>query len=557
MQTSRIVVFIFMFFVYLMTMGLYYNQTHKIIIEETENNIEDILLSRRALSHLVSDIQKSEVNRLKDIGSIDPEYFSKELLSSSYITLKLNEYTNTERQKLGLEPLSFKYASPNPTNPDNLANAYELNIYNKMNNKTLQKHKETISENGKEYLYYAIAGKRIKPNCLQCHGKPEDAPQMMRNIYGDTNGFGLKVGELSSIISIKVPLNNIYKENDKQFYTIAFVTFILFSLLLFIAEKLKRNMQLKEEEMRQTKQAHEENMKKTNELKSSLKKLYGHVISSRFNLEGKLIEVSDALCKLSGYSKEELIGKSFCFFKHPDTNEHLFQEVWKRLMNGESWSSEVKNLSKEGKVFWVEVVINPIKDDKGIIVYFESIMRIITEKKALLEDINIDPLTSLLNRRSFEQRFVIERARAKRDNKQFALMMIDIDFFKQYNDNYGHLQGDVALQKVAASLQESFRRSCDIIFRLGGEEFAVVSADTSFEKILHSAQNACDNLYQERIPHIKSDIAPYLSISIGVALVSEDSELTLNDIYTASDKALYEAKEKGRNQISSIQLGED
>lgn len=554
MQKSNLVIFLFMFFVYILTMGLYYNQTHNIIIEETEHNIEDILLSRRALSHLVSDIQKSEVNRLKDLGNIEPGYFSKELLSSSYISLQLNEYANVEREKLGLEPLTFKYASPNPTNLDNLANAYELNIYNQLNNKSIIKYKEIVTENNKKYLYYAIAGKRIESKCLQCHGVPEDAPKMLVDAYGSQNGFGLEIGNLAAIISVKAPLSDIYKENDRQFYFIAFITFFIFIVLLIIAEKIKKHLLAKEEAIAKANNAKEESHLKAEELKSSLEKLYGHVISSKFNMQGEIIDVSEALINLSGYSKEEIIGKQFCFFKHPDVERDLFQRVWKSLMRGESWSGEVKNSTKDGTIFWVEASITPVKDNHGITQYFESIMRVITEKKALLEDINIDPLTTLFNRRNFEQRFVIERARAKRDHKYFALLMIDIDYFKQYNDNYGHLQGDLALQKVSESLKKSFRRSSDLIFRLGGEEFAVVSAAPDIQKLIDSADNACFILHQEHIPHIKSDVSPYLSISIGVALVSENSTLTLKDIYEASDKALYEAKTGGRNQIKFIEL---
>jgi len=554
MQKSNFVIFFFMFFVYILTMGLYYNQTHRIIIEETEHNIEDILLSRRALSHLVSDIQKAEVNRLKDLGNIEADYFSKELLSSSYISLQLNEYANAERAKLGLEPLTFKYASPNPTNLANLANAYELSIYNKLNKKDIQKYKEVLNEDGKKYLYYAIAGKRIQPKCLQCHGDPQDAPKMLVEAYGKDNGFDLKVGELAAIISVKAPLTDIYKENDSLFFKVAAFTFFFFIVFLIIAEKTKKHLQRKEDAIIMANTAKEESHQKAQELKNSLDKLYGHVISSKFNMQGKIIDVSEALVNLSGYHKEEIIGQTFCFFKHPDTEEDLFQRVWKSLMRGESWSGEVKNISKDGKVFWVEAAITPIRDNNAITQHFESIMRVITENKVLLEDINIDPLTRLLNRRSFEQRFVIERSRAKRDNKYFSLMMIDIDFFKQYNDNYGHLQGDMALKKVSESLEQSFRRSSDLVFRLGGEEFAIISAESDKNKLVQSAENACYLLQQERIPHSKSDVSPYLTISIGVAIVSESSRLTLEKIYEASDKALYEAKSAGRNQIQTVEL---
>ena len=554
MQKSNLVIFLFMFFVYIFTMSLYYNQTHAIIIEETEHNIEDILLSRRALSHLVSDIQKAEVNRLKDLGSIEAEYFSKELLSSSYISLQLNEYANIERKKLGLEPLTFKYASPNPTNIDNLANAYELNLYKQLNNKEIDKYKEILIQDDKKYLYYAIAGKRIQKQCLQCHGDPQDAPKMMVEAYGEKNGFGLKVGDLAAIISVKAPLDDVYKENDKKFYLIAFITFFIFIVLLIIAEKLKKHLQIKEDAILKAKSAHQKSSLKAEELKDSLEKLHGHIITSKFNLQGELTEVSEALLTLSGYTKEEILGQQFCFFKHPDMEESVFKSVWKSLIKGEAWEGEVKNISKDGKVFWVEASITPVKDSYAITQYFESIMRVITEKKALLEDINIDPLTKLLNRRSFEQRFITERTRAKRDHKVFALLMIDIDFFKQYNDNYGHVQGDIALEQVANSLQESFRRSSDVIFRLGGEEFAVISTAESEEKLINSAENACYMIHKERIAHIKSDICPYLTVSIGLALVHESSTLILRDIYEMSDKMLYEAKTAGRNQIKSIKL---
>ena len=415
-----------MFIVYLLSMGLYYNHTHSIIIRDTEKHIEDILVSRRALAQLVSDIQKPEVNRLKSKNFLHTEYFSSELLSSSYITLKLNEYTNKERQKVNLEPISFKYASPNPTNTKNLANDFEQKIYNQFNTNNIQKYKEVLTQDDKTYLYYAIAERRIEQKCLQCHGLVKDAPQMMINRYGTDNGFGKSLGELSAIISINIPLTDIYKENDKEFFIIALIIFFTFIVLLFLSEKLKNHLKMKED---------------------------------------KLLHVN----------------------------------------------------------------------------------------KTLMEDINKDPLTSLLNRRSFEEQFLLERDRAKRDNKKFAFMMIDIDFFKHYNDDYGHVQGDRALQKVAQSLQKSFRRSSDLIFRIGGEEFAVLSVGESFQQLINSADKACERLFEEHIPHRSSDIG-YLSISIGLALIDENYDITFLEAYELSDKTLYEAKKSGRNQMKYIKL---
>ncbi|MDF1880359.1 diguanylate cyclase [Sulfurimonas sp. MAG313] len=554
MQKSHIFIFISILFLYFLTMGLYYHQTHEIIIKDTENNIENMLLTRRALSHLVSDLQKSEINRLKDTGTLDKNYFSAELLSSSYITLKLNHYVNKQREKLNLDSLYFKYASPNPTNPTNLANDYELSLYNKMNNQKLNTFKEEITQDGKNYLYYAIAGRTIEAKCLQCHGKVEDAPKMLIDRYGKDHGFNLKVGDLSSIISVKVPLDHIYTQSDKQFYQAALIILCVFILLSFFAHKITSHFKDKEEELSYATLQHAKSHEKAQALESSLENLYEHLISSKFDVEGKIIEASEALLKLCEYSKDELIGKSFCYFKHPDTKENLFRDIWSSLMKGEEWRGEIQCLSKSGKIFWIETFIHSIKNEHDIIIAFESIMRTITDKKALLADINLDPLTQLLNRRSFEKHFYAEASRAKRDQKYFALFMIDIDFFKQYNDFYGHLEGDKALQKVSASLQNSFRRSCDIVFRLGGEEFAVLTSEKSKEKIIESAKNACFSLYKESIPHIKSNITPWLTISLGVALISETSKINLEDAYKQSDKALYMAKESGRNKIDVLEL---
>ena len=554
MLQNRLVPFFFMLVVYTLTMGLYYNQTHSIIINETEKNLEDILLSQRALSYLVSDIQKPEIYKLKADGTLHKDYFSPALLSSSYITIKLNEFANKEREKLGVAPLIYKYASPNPTNPENLADVYDMSIYEKFKNKQITKYKETVIEDDKQYLYYAVAGKTIGPDCLHCHGDPKDAPQALIDKYGSENGFGYKVGELSSVISIKAPLDGIYKENDIKFLIIALIVLTLFIILFVLTGIIQARLDKKEKEVQEARQKQEKSKQKTKALESSIESLYDHVISLQFDLEGNIIQVSDALCRLSGYTKDELIGNSFYFFNHPDTSENQLQEMWKTFQKGEFWAGEVKKLTKEGKVFWVEARISPMKDEHNITYAFESIMRTITDRKALLEDVNIDPLTCLLNRKSFKKSFTSEKDRSRRDKKYLALIMIDIDFFKQYNDYYGHQKGDEVLQRVALNLQKSFRRSSDFIFRLGGEEFAVITSERTVSQIIDSANNACHQMRKEHIEHVKSDVDPFLTISIGVAIITHDSNHSFTKIYKESDKVLHKAKEKGRNRVEYVEL---
>lgn len=549
----RLYTFLPMLLVYFITMFFYYTQTHSLIIKDVENNIENMLLSQRALTHLVADVQKPEINRLKEKGSIDKDYFSPEILSSSYLAKELSKYVNLERKKVGLEPIIFKYAAPNPTNTENRADAYEMNIYKKFQNKEITKYKETITENGKSYLYYAIAGETFEKRCMECHSIPENAPASLLERYGRNNGFEQKVGDLSSIISIKTPLDGIYKENDKNFFVTSAIIFSIFVVLFIISEKIKTYLGNKDKQLQEAHKNEERQIQKAKALESSIEKLYNHVISSQFDENGTVTQVSDALCKLSGYEREELIGKSFCFFKHQDIPEELFIDMWKHIRSDQKWVGEVKNQTKDGKIFWIEAVVSPIDESKTQQSY-EAIMRVITAKKTLQEDINRDPLTKLLNRRSFESQFLNERSRAKRDKKFISMMMFDIDFFKQYNDHYGHQNGDIVLQKVAKLLQDSFRRSCDSVFRLGGEEFAVITSHNEIAKLIESAQNLCMHLEDAQIEHIKSSVSPYLSISVGVAIVPYNMEITITEMYELSDKALYKAKENGRKRVEAIEL---
>jgi len=324
--------------------------------------------------------------------------------------------------------------------------------------------------------------------------------------------------------------------------------------MFFIAESIKKYLAEKDKLLQLAHDSKQEHQEKTKALETSLDNLYEHILSSKFDIHGNITDVSEALTELCGYTKNELIGKSFCYLRHPDTSESLLSKIWKILMNGKSWHGEMKNITKGGEVFWVETDITPIRDEHHIIYAFESIMRSITIKKLLQEDIKIDPLTQLLNRRSFDNTFERERQRAKRDDKIFALLMIDVDFFKQYNDTYGHQKGDEALQNVAKVLKKSFQRSCDTVFRLGGEEFAVITSENSVDKLIDSANNACSCMRRKRVKHEKSTVSSFLTISIGIIAIYPDSVVSLKEAYKQSDKALYKAKENGRDQVQHFEL---
>ncbi|WP_324172568.1 diguanylate cyclase [Sulfurimonas sp.] len=158
-----------------------------------------------------------------------------------------------------------------------------------------------------------------------------------------------------------------------------------------------------------------------------------------------------------------------------------------------------------------------------------------------------DVLTSLHNRRYFNFIYDRELKRAKRAKSYITFMMLDIDFFKQYNDTYGHIEGDFALKSVAKVLKESLQRPSDYVFRLGGEEFGVILIDTDESNSAKLARDICDSIRDRKIKHETSTVNDYLTISIGIVCCIADEALNEDILISRADEMLYKAKDGGRD----------
>jgi len=159
-----------------------------------------------------------------------------------------------------------------------------------------------------------------------------------------------------------------------------------------------------------------------------------------------------------------------------------------------------------------------------------------------------DSLTGLHNRRYFNMIYERELKRAKRNNSYITFMMLDIDFFKQYNDTYGHIEGDFALKSVAKVLKDTLRRPADFVFRLGGEEFGVLLIQTDESNSAKLAREVCDAVRGREIKHESSKVNQYLTMSIGVVCCIADDALNEDILISRADEMLYEAKETGRDR---------
>jgi diguanylate cyclase (GGDEF)-like protein len=167
-----------------------------------------------------------------------------------------------------------------------------------------------------------------------------------------------------------------------------------------------------------------------------------------------------------------------------------------------------------------------------------------------------DSLTGVANRRSFDDCLQREWARTGRTHRPLALITLDLDFFKQYNDNYGHIMGDECLKQVAKALQEG-RRTADIEARIGGEEFSLLLPDTQIEGAMSVAETVRAHIERLQLPHAKSPMG-VVTASFGVAAATAGRAETTENLVQAADKALYEAKRQGRNRVvRGLTLGEN
>lgn len=247
---------------------------------------------------------------------------------------------------------------------------------------------------------------------------------------------------------------------------------------------------------------------------------------------------------------------------HPEDQQWVVDFCVAQSKAGVDHEADYRALTKDGHYVWIRDVVHVVRDQQDEVEALIGFMFDITERKETeqklldlqkeLEELSFkDGLTGVPNRRMLDKVFEEEWMTARRHQQPLSLLVMDIDFFKQYNDCYGHIQGDDCLKQVAKALSSAATRSRDFFARFGGEEFVMLLPETDASAAIKIAERCQQLMMKLQISHQESEVSQLLTISIGLGTIVPSPKDEIVDFVEQVDQALYRAKECGRNRVKT------
>jgi diguanylate cyclase (GGDEF)-like protein/PAS domain S-box-containing protein len=278
------------------------------------------------------------------------------------------------------------------------------------------------------------------------------------------------------------------------------------------------------------------------------------------DFKGRPSYISPSMRNLGGWSPEEIMAQEPLELAHPNDLENVNEALRELLESIDSTVIELRLRTRKGDYIWIECSMRVYRDPAtgkraGVL----NLVRNIGERKRAEQELQaaytalesmavVDALTGLANRRRFDAYLTAEWRREMRDIKPLSLLMLDADYFKSYNDAYGHVRGDSCLKQIAEACMDVVARPGDLVARYGGEEFAIILPETDNAGALQVGREICDALRSRKLKH-PSNPAGCVTISIGCATVIPQRGHHATDLIETADKALYQAKHCGRDQV--------
>ena len=312
-----IFVLIFTFVVYYL-----YQERESIVISEAQKRIDIILKTNKALHKYVEDVQKPVIYDLKKQKVLIQEWFDPRLLSFTYIARNIHQNYVDLETKDEKTPYSYKLAATNPRNSLNQADSFETDILNKFRNNELKEYTDLKDEDGKLYVYKAMPIGKNKQSCMKCHSTPEVAPKQLIDMYGPTAGFNEKVGDIRAMISLKIPVSDIFKTESNRVVKLSIIIFVILTIIYtFITIIIRKDKAL-------SKQI-DENMKKEKKTRAILDSSPSIIIIKDGN---EIVDANESFLNFfNQYQNLEEFKqnhKSLCdFFEQTDDVDYVYQST--------------------------------------------------------------------------------------------------------------------------------------------------------------------------------------------------------------------------------------
>jgi len=268
------------------------------------------------------------------------------------------------------------------------------------------------------------------------------------------------------------------------------------------------------------------------------------------DLDGKIVEVSKAYLDFTGFTRDEIIGKNHSVFREKSNKIEVIKDLWETILADKPWVGELKNRKFTKEEYWIKANISPLYNVNHEKIGYSAIVQDITNAKRL-EALSItDTLTEIHNRKYFDYSLNREYKGALWRREKFALLIVDIDNFNDYNELYGNASGDKAIRAIALEIKKYLKHTVENVFRIGGQRFAIIVLNKSDKYIQKIALDLIERVDALKIKHEKGVASGFLSVSIGGINTDCSKETISNeDIYNLADNNLSKAKKSGKNKF--------
>ncbi len=367
---------------------------------------------------------------------------------------------------------------------------------------------------------------------------------------------------IAELFSLMMGLKNVVAE---EFYHKEYLSFGLQRDLEKVSLAIANDLSIAYEHILEEVNFHDESANLLNEYKKAVD--LSNIVS-KTNTKGVITYVNDKFCEISGYARHELLGKPHNIIRHPSMPSSAFKDLWDTIKSKRPWYGMVTNMKKDGRKYVVDTVVIPILDIDGDIVEYIAIRHDVTEFEetkeqlrtlnmamknkvdelynmtaTLEEEASLDGLTGAFNCMKFEKFFEFETDKAVISGKDLSMIVLDIDYFKDINDSYGHNKGDEVLKEIVELLSNNIR-NVDTLARWGGEEFVILLPSMGIDQ----ARELSERLRQ-LMEETEFSTGDRITSSFGVGTLRKGEDQ--NSFFERVDRALYRAKEAGRNTVVS------